>query len=62
MKIEALLLGHALLSGVGAAGSVAAIRFTGVELLYVPLSVCVFLMLSDLRNVTRHRRAQKSLR
>lgn len=53
MKIETLLLAHAVLSGAGIAGSAVAITYTGVELLYIPLSVCLFFLASDIRKIQR---------
>lgn len=53
MKIETLLLAHAVLSGTGIAGSAVALTYTGVELLYIPLSVFLFFLASDIRKIQR---------
>lgn len=53
MKIETLLLAHAILSGTGIAGSAIGLTYTGVELLYIPLSVCLFFLASDIRKIQR---------
>ena len=48
MKIETLLIGHAIFSGAGTIGSVVAFVSTHVDLLFIPFMVFTFILLSDI--------------
>ena len=47
MKLESLLIGHAMFSGAGTLGSGLALRATRIDLLWLPLAVALSMLVLD---------------